>query len=320
MSEAIATENHVEVKLTRPESVVILGKGMTGIECPFDCEENWGVNNVAEQVVNCPQCKGTGKAAEIPCLNCKGVGTIPMYPHKFHKLFAFDILPKEYTDDMKKYGPIMSWQDYADIKFPLDDVIRHFNTRYFTNTISYMLAYACYLRIPTVKLYGVDVSFGAAYAQENRGVEYWIGRAQERGINFIAPDTSHLLRTVSGALYGERDHCNMLFYLNERINLINILPRQGTYSEALKAQNAWWVLFPKEDEAKAHNVVVQKDPAGNMNFQTPSGEFVSDIHMPPETWDYLRGLLRDLEKKGTLPFGVISAYEKLILAKPYGGN
>jgi len=239
---------------------------------------------------------------------------------KFHKLFAFDILPKEYTDGMKKFAPIISWQDYADIKYPLDEIIKTFNTRYFTNTISYMIAYIAYLRIPNCSLYGIDVSFGAPYAQENRGVEYWIGRAEERGTVFDIPDASHIKRTVSGAMYGERDHSNALMYLHERINLINLLPREGNYSDALKAQNAWWVLFPKEDEAKANGIQVQRGANGELSFTCTKGEYLSDVHMPPETWDFIRGLLIDMDAKGKLPFSAITAYEKLILAAPPGGN
>jgi len=151
-------------------------------------------------------------------------------------------------------------------------------------------------------------------------VEYWIGRAEERGVKVYVPESSHLKRTVSGAMYGERDHCNALMYVHERINLINLLPRQGTYSDSLKSQNAWWVLFPKEDEAKAHGVQVVKGSNGELTFNCPQGEYLSDVHMPPESWEYIRGLLRNLEAKGELPFSAITAYEKLILSKPDGGN
>lgn len=255
---------------------------------------------------------GGGKGAEVE---------VTVSPRrKFDKLFAFDeALEKEYTDGMKRYAPLVSWQPYADIKFPLEEVIAHFGTRYFTNTVCYMLGYAVFLNIPLIKIYGVDTSFGAPYAQENRGVEYWLGRAQERGLSLYVHPESHLLRTISGALYGETDHCNMMMQLNERINLINLLPREGSYSDVLKAQNAWWVLFPKEDEAKAHNVQVQKLPDGALNFQCQQ-EYLSDVHMPPETWQFLRDLLIKLEKGGKLPFPAITVYEKLILAKPPGGN
>ncbi len=353
------------------KSVTIMGKAGTGVLCPFDTEEMWGVNNVASHPeysggiqsikllsagmdyklppkVTIEGEGGQGVVAES-YLNGEGVASITVknqgygfkvppkviisggggrgaeasvtvFPlRKFHKLFAFDLLEKDYTDGMKKFAPIMSWQDYADIKYPLEEVIKEFDTRYFTNTVSYMMAYVAYLKIPEIKLYGVDVSFGAPYAQENRGVEYWIGRAEERGVKVFVPKECQLIRTVSGAMYGERDHCNVMLYLHERINLINLLPRSGNYSDALKAQNAHWVLMPKSDEAEAHKIQVNRDASGNTNFQCPQ-EFLSDVHMPPETWEFIRGILRDLEAKKELPFSAITAYEKLILAKPDGGN
>lgn len=356
--------------MSQIKSVTILGKSTTGNQCPFDTDEVWGVNNVADHPEFSGQIKelvienaGTGYQ-NAPTIEFKGGGGVPptataevkngslvsvkiegrgtgytsapeviikgdgsgavirakIHPKRtIHKLFAFDILPKEYTDGMKQNAPICSWQDYKDIDYPIDDVIKSFDSRYFTNTVSYMVAYAAYLNVPLIKIYGVDVTFGAPYAQENRGVEYWIGRAQERGCTVEVAPNSHLLRTVSGVMYGVKDACNVNLYLNERIALINMLPHAGRYSDALKAQNAHWVLIPKTDEAKAHGIQVQQGPNGATNYQCGS-EFLSDVHMPPETWEYLRGILRDLEAKGELPFSVISAYEKLILSKPDGGN
>ena len=304
----ILTVDNLIKESTIPKYVIILGKAVTGRDCPFDADEVWGVNNVADQ----PEFAGK----------------------TIHKLFAFDLLDKDYTDLMKKHAPIMSWQDYGDIKFPLEEVRARFNTDYFTNTVSYMVAYAIYIGVERIGIYGVDVAFGAPYAQENRGVEYWIGRAVEAGIKVEAPVQSQLMRTISGVIYGVKDACNVMLYLHERINLINALPREGHYSDALKAQNAWWVLFPKEDEAKAHGVIVQRSPDGNMSFGfknpdqlkaegTPdlkAGEYLFDCHLPPEVWVFLRDILRDTEAKGKMSFGLLTAYEKLILAKPDGGN
>lgn len=277
-----------------PRNITILGKSPTGKLCPFE-DEIWGINNVCEQ-----------------------------YPDKkFEMVFAFDLLDKEYTDAVKKFAPIISWQDYADIKYPLDEIIAEYKTRFFTNTVGYCIAYAAYLKVDKISIYGVDTVFGAPYAQENRGVEYWLGRAAERGIEIFAPRQSQLLQPIYGCMYGEQGSCNISLYLHERINLINMLPRAGRYTESLKAQNVWWVLFPKEDEAKAHNVEVQRLPDGALNFgfkpPTPehpqSGEYLSDVQMPPESWEYLKGLLISLEAEGKLSFAVISAYEKLILCK-----
>ena len=295
--------------------IAILGKGNSGSICPFDADETWGVNNVASQTTPCPDCNN-GKIKDQPCPRCNGTNKFLMYPKGIQKTFAFDeSLEPWYTDEMKKYSPVVSWQPYADIKYPIDEILAYFKTRYMTNTISYMIAYAIYMKVRKISVYGVDVSFGAPYAQENRGVEYWLGQAEARGIEVYCPDKSHLLRTVYGNLYGEMGHCNMQLYLHERINLINILPKDGSYSDAIKAQNAWWVLFPKQDEAEAHGVVVQRGADGNMSFSCAKGEYVSDVQMPPEVWKYLKDTLIELEQTKHLPFGVISAYEKIVLAK-----
>ena len=302
--------------------VSILGKGLSGLVCPFDADEIWGVNNVASQLMNCPECNGEGKVQKegqkrkTKCTKCKGEGKILWYPQRIHKLFAFDSgLEPEYIEDMKKYSPVVSWQPWADIPFPLEEIKEQFKTTYFTNTISYMIAYAIYLKVDKISVYGVDASFGAPYAQENRGVEYWLGRAEQSGIELYLPEKCHILRTVTGNLYGEINDCNMLMYLHERLNLINALPKEGHYSDALKAQNAWWVLFPKEDEAKAHGVTVNRMLDGSLNFAITQGEYSSDIHTAPEVWDFLRKTLIGLEKEGRLNFNIISIYEKIVLGK-----
>jgi hypothetical protein len=308
--------------------ITILGKAMSGRECPFDADETWGVNNVFSQELPCNVCKGEGKVktvplgmankpegTETPCEKCKGTGRVNQFEgKKVHKLFAFDLLPKEYTDEMKKFAPVVSWQDYADEKYPLQEVLSEFKTRYFTNTISYMIALAIYYKVKKLSIYGCDLSFGAPYAQENRGIEYWIGRALERGIEVYTPPSAHILRTCYGNLYGEQNECNLLMYLHERLGLINLLPQQGHYSDALKRQNAWWVLFPKEDEAKVHQLQVTKDPMGHLSFNTPA-EYTSDVQMPPEVWKYISELLKELESKGELPFSLIALYEKLVLSR-----
>ena len=124
--------------------------------------------------------------------------------------------------------------------------------------------------------------------------------------------------------------------------------RRGNYSTAISSQNAWWVLFPKSDEALAHAVQVQRSPDGTTMFgfkdqkqldteiakaiadgdmasaeaikKCVPGEYMYDCHMPPEVWNFIRKLLVDKEAAGELDFSLISVYDKLILANPFGGN
>ena len=62
-------------------------------------------------------------------------------------------------------------------KYPLDDIIESLKTDYFTNSISYMIAYAVYLGYESISVYGVDMAQEAEYAKERPSVEYFIGYA-----------------------------------------------------------------------------------------------------------------------------------------------
>lgn len=67
-------------------------------------------------------------------------------------------------------------------KYPLDEIIKKFGSRYFTNSISYMIAYAIYKRYKKINLYGVDVNVSSEYVFERPSIAYWCGVANGRGI------------------------------------------------------------------------------------------------------------------------------------------
>ncbi|NMD04081.1 MAG: hypothetical protein GYA71_12470, partial [Bacteroidales bacterium] len=53
---------------------------------------------------------------------------------------------------------------------------------YFTNSISYMIAYAIYKGYEKIELYGVDMSARDEYINQRGSVMYWIGFARAKGI------------------------------------------------------------------------------------------------------------------------------------------
>ena len=273
------------------KDVIILAKGESRSLCPFDADEVWGVNDVGDL----PDCKGK----------------------HIDMLFAFDppeLLPPGIIEGMKKVAPIMGRYPYADIQYPLAEIIERFNTSYFTNTICYMLAYAMFKDIPVLRLYGVDAAaYGGTYALEKSGIEYWLGRAQERGLAVQVSNGSHLLRTVNTKLYGERGEGTILLYLSERLNLLNLLPRKGRYKEITKASLARGVFAVKSHEGETHGVKAAKLADGTVSFTCPK-EFTTSIRLPQEIWDYIADILRRVESKGELPVDALSLYEKLVLA------
>lgn len=85
--------------------------------------------------------------------------------------------------------------------YPLDKIIKYFKTRYFTNSIAYMLALAIKRKPKEIHLWGVEMDSGSTYAYERPCVLYWIGQAEARGIKVVS--ASRL--TEPAFLYGYED-------------------------------------------------------------------------------------------------------------------
>lgn len=105
------------------------------------------------------------------------------------------------------------------VKFPLDEVLETFGnlsgSRYFTNSISYMIAYALYEGIVSgrqwdeIHIYGVDMAVGTEYVNQRPSCEYWIGIAEGMGVKVHIPRTSDLNKTTF--LYGFQEEVQREF-------------------------------------------------------------------------------------------------------------
>ena len=87
--------------------------------------------------------------------------------------------------------------------YPLDKIIKHFKTNYFTNGISYMIAYALWKGATKINFYGVNMTVKEEYIEQKPNVEYWCGRAEGVGVevNYQWKHTS-LKKAKDGLLYG----------------------------------------------------------------------------------------------------------------------
>ncbi len=91
--------------------------------------------------------------------------------------------------------------------FPLEDVINELGTCYFNGTAAYAVAYAIWQKVDEISLFGADFTYpNAHHAESGRAcVEFWLGRAMERGIKIHRPAETTLMDTVqspNGAFYG----------------------------------------------------------------------------------------------------------------------
>ena len=162
--------------------VIIMGCGPTWVDCPFDTE-TWSVN----------------------------YGYALTKGRRLDKLFFFDNpyhSPKDKTmlKDLAEMDCeiISPWRvDLPNYRpYPVEEIIKHFHSRYFANTIAYMIAYALYTGKTTIDLYGVDHIAYTEYHLAKACVEHWIGRALGMGIEVNIARGSALCRTNDGRLYG----------------------------------------------------------------------------------------------------------------------
>lgn len=104
----------------------------------------------------------------------------------------------------------------AAVPYPINDVCRSTLATYFSNTVAYAVAYACYLRkefgcVEKIDMFGCDFTYESEHegyvreAEANRaGVEFWCGYACSLGINVSVPEKSTLLNAHEGLfrMYG----------------------------------------------------------------------------------------------------------------------
>lgn len=102
--------------------------------------------------------------------------------------------------------PVMVWQPRPEwptaTAYPKDLVVEAFG-RYFTNSISWMIALAIYEGATEIGVYGVDMATGSEYANQRPSCEYFLGFAAGRGIKVTIPISSDLCKV--SALYGAED-------------------------------------------------------------------------------------------------------------------
>src|SRR6185369_16443753 len=96
-------------------------------------------------------------------------------------------------------GPVITSRAHPDypglVEFPFEDVVNVFPKGYFNSTAAYAVAYAVYMGVAKISLWGMDFTYPDAYdAEKGRAcVEYWLGQAVARGIDLAVPKTTSLL-------------------------------------------------------------------------------------------------------------------------------
>lgn len=110
----------------------------------------------------------------------------------------------------KNKAPIYTSKAYPEfpssVDFPIHEVVRSLGYAYLTTTVAYAVAYAIYIGVREMRLYGMDFTDkeNKAFAESGRAcVEFWLGRATLMGIKVVIAKNSSLCDQFTGRqLYG----------------------------------------------------------------------------------------------------------------------
>lgn len=88
----------------------------------------------------------------------------------------------------------------ASVEYPLEEVINFVQASYFNTGPSYAIAYAMYIGVKEIQLYGIDYTYPDKHISESgRGcVEYHLREAMRRGIDIKVAQNSTLLDMQKG--------------------------------------------------------------------------------------------------------------------------
>lgn len=186
------------------KDIIILGAGHGWDICPYD-KETWTLNMQLFKVKRVDRLFLTDpieyktdiqRGFYFGTYEKKGE-KIPVTVEDFKKKLEIDNVPfvSAYRyDDIKTYEP-----------YPIKEVIYGFNTPYFANTVSYMIAYAILHGVKNIDLWGINQAHSNEYLMHKGCVEFWLGMAAGAGVNInINGPVSHVLRNPDDKLYGYR--------------------------------------------------------------------------------------------------------------------
>lgn len=95
--------------------------------------------------------------------------------------------------------PIMTSRAHPDypslVEFPLEEVVSEFKRAYFNSTAAYAVAYAIWIGVKKISIFGFDFTYpNAHHAEKGRAcVEFWLGIAAAEGIELAIPHESSLM-------------------------------------------------------------------------------------------------------------------------------
>lgn len=118
------------------------------------------------------------------------------------------------------------------VEYPLEAVINETGFAYFNSTAAYAVAYAIYLGVEKITIFGFDFTYPNAHdAEKGRAcVEFWLGIAAARGIKLSICKYSTLMDACSPfeqRLYGyDTVHVELVPHIDGKSTCVTFSPRE----------------------------------------------------------------------------------------------
>jgi hypothetical protein len=224
--------------------LIILGHGATHSQCTFHCE-TWGVNSGYKYF---GPVDSSGRSRLDKCFIVDRITT---------REFDFDLMRKV-ADCGMQFVTSVPYPDHPEwraITYPIKEIVAHFQSKFFSNAICYMLAYAVWLhetgqrQTERIYLFGIDHMTSTSYVFEKGGCEYWMGITHARGIQIINTPDSCTGKTIDGKMYG---------YWGADMD------NHQSYSKAVAEES---MRFVKNVSVGLKGLKAEKDPFGDLDVK-----------------------------------------------------
>lgn len=214
-------------KFRRTDEVWVVNSGYG----PFRCDKAWIMDDLRRVAQRFPKWAEEFKTIDVPIITCR---SYPEYP--------------------------------TSVEFPLEAVKECLHDDLFTTTVAYAIAYATYIKVKELYLYGCDYWYPHSAAVEPGigEVSFLLGVARERGMKFFIPQSSTLLnafmvrfdkktKNIGRPLYG--------YDYNPGDSCMKIQEGKGDQTDELAAQLSPYV---RANFAKAHTPADGEDKSGEL--------------------------------------------------------
>ena len=179
------------IPLTGKKTVAIVGFAPSSfLSAPYQNEaiEIWGINEL-------PIVQGVSRVTRLFQLHTKQEYSKGRNAGKIIDWMKSATIPI-YIQEKEKEFP-------SSVRFPIKEVLEISKTNYFTNSISYIIAFAILQGAKKIELWGVDMARIEEYEAQSPSVEYFIGWARGLGVEGAVPSQSDILHTTH--LYGYQE-------------------------------------------------------------------------------------------------------------------